>query len=1252
MKSLHYFLIILAFSSIVSCWVDHFYYDNDDDDDFTREIEENIELKRRLTSSTVRLPINTNEITGLQYLYNSTNGDSWSWNNDTGTYGIPWNFTASSSLLNPCYDHWQGIMCSCDTNSTLNVPYDDDDYYYSVYYDDQYNYYDDAISYPSIDRCHITKIYLPYYNLVGLLPAEMFMMLPNLTHLHLEYNSLYSPLPTSMNQSSIILLIIDGNYFQESLDIFGSVNTLQFLSIYDNGFTGDLSPLQHLTRLTYLNLESNQLTGTLATGNLNKLQDLKVLYLYDNALSGNLSAISQLFGLKRLVCDVNYFTGSMEHIQNLTNLEVIVLSSNSFTGSLLYIQNHSKLTGLQIDYNHFTGTLEHIQNLTGLLRLWLNSNHFSGSVDYVQNFTELRFLWLESNQFTGPIDSIGSNLFQLRYCLLGSNFFTGSIEAVQNLHHLQILLLEYNYFSGSISAVNGNMTNLQFLRLNYNFFTGPLTSLSRNFFLSDLELYGNKFTGNIEALTNMSYLQVVYLSNNLFTGSLGPLVSLERLEYCILDRNLFTGSIPSLYNTLRLYMFSVGNNLLTGSLLPYGFFNNISIINVANNMLSGELPMELFLLPKLSVLSAGINCMTARFNDLVCNSSELDTLLLDGLHSSFSCRSTIPIHLYDTIYASSKTVSSIPPCIYSLPNITSLHLSGNGITGSLPTDAVINDRFEELVLSNNEFRSIIPEAFQNHKWDVFDVSYNKFNGPLSSSLDITSIARLKINRLSGDIPSSLYNSTDVAVLTGNIFACTNEELVRLRDEVQDRYVCGSDSFTTAGILWCAIVLFVLVTIGLSYVSYNDGNTTALYRWIASMLKVLHRLRSRLLSSPIDMTTTTLTQLKVPIDVDEINQFVILGQTVRFATGLIAGIFVCVHLPLYCIFSTYYATYIITYAWAASAAYLSGVVPGVILLLLYLCTIVVPSYYYRSYLRRVLLLQQGDNARSIINGSGDRQTKKERHVSMISVMTLILKTNDTAKETIEIVRKRFISMILISVVNLIFVGTLNIVYVLNIERYNSALVTLVNIGMGVFKAVWTNMVIVEVIGLFEVHYIKSVSNKMDGQRLSFLSFTSILNNIVIPCIALSIESPNCFFNLIYSRVDVKSSYSENKRLSIYAFFTIIRYDSEVTFTPPYTYSYQCSSTILTTYVVIFLYSALFGLMSQLLRDIINENLYHSSLLGSSKRNTNSSNKMTSIAPLPPPVICNEAPVSQVMIGDNSTSVIVMNNSSSNKRSSPS
>ena len=57
------------------------------------------------------------EMSALQDLYVSTNGNEWNWRNSS--YGIPWNFTDNSD---PCTEQWQGVTCRLyPSSSTQHV---------------------------------------------------------------------------------------------------------------------------------------------------------------------------------------------------------------------------------------------------------------------------------------------------------------------------------------------------------------------------------------------------------------------------------------------------------------------------------------------------------------------------------------------------------------------------------------------------------------------------------------------------------------------------------------------------------------------------------------------------------------------------------------------------------------------------------------------------------------------------------------------------------------------------------------------------------------------------------------------------------------------------------------------------------------------------------------------------------------------------------------------------------------------------
>ena len=95
------------------------------------------------------------EISVLQDLYISTNGNEWIWRD--ASYGIPWNFTAN---CNPCVENWQGVTCKLDPNSSSQ---------------------------------HIIMLSLNNYNLHGTLPTSL-MNITKLEQLIMSNNNLYGKL--------------------------------------------------------------------------------------------------------------------------------------------------------------------------------------------------------------------------------------------------------------------------------------------------------------------------------------------------------------------------------------------------------------------------------------------------------------------------------------------------------------------------------------------------------------------------------------------------------------------------------------------------------------------------------------------------------------------------------------------------------------------------------------------------------------------------------------------------------------------------------------------------------------------------------------------------------------------------------------------------------------------------------------------------------------------------------------------------
>ena len=95
------------------------------------------------------------EISALQDLYVSTNGNEWNWRNTS--YGIPWNFVEN---CNPCTEHWQGVTCRL---------------------------------YPNNSTLHVIEIALSDYNLNGTLPSTLKNFI-KLERLIISINHLYGKL--------------------------------------------------------------------------------------------------------------------------------------------------------------------------------------------------------------------------------------------------------------------------------------------------------------------------------------------------------------------------------------------------------------------------------------------------------------------------------------------------------------------------------------------------------------------------------------------------------------------------------------------------------------------------------------------------------------------------------------------------------------------------------------------------------------------------------------------------------------------------------------------------------------------------------------------------------------------------------------------------------------------------------------------------------------------------------------------------
>lgn len=191
---------------------------------------------------TANIPLH--EYEALEYLYNSTNGNFWTWDVEEDE-GVKWNFTygrETSTHPNPCKLNWQGILCQPNiTQENFN------------------------------DTCNIYGIFMFYHNITG--PLLDFSAFQSLSVLALSYNHLTGTIPEQIfSLSNLTVLTLEGNFLSRSIpDAIGNAR-----------------------QLIYLDLSANSLTSTIPTA-LGNLINLFEIWLFENSLTGHIpSQLSRL----------------------------------------------------------------------------------------------------------------------------------------------------------------------------------------------------------------------------------------------------------------------------------------------------------------------------------------------------------------------------------------------------------------------------------------------------------------------------------------------------------------------------------------------------------------------------------------------------------------------------------------------------------------------------------------------------------------------------------------------------------------------------------------------------------------------------------------------------------------------------------------------------------------------------------------------------------------------------------------------
>ncbi|RYH21456.1 hypothetical protein EON65_20640, partial [archaeon] len=632
------------------------------------------------------------------------------------------------------------------------------------------------------------------------------------------------------------------------------------------------------------------------------------------------------------------------------NIITINLSGLGLNGTLMDLNgSFPQVYTMRLSENYLYGTLPIISNMPFLNILNLSYNSFVGAIpDMFQELPGIRFLLLSSNQLEGTIPPSLYNISLLNNLNLRDNMMQDTLpDNIGSLFPvLTTLNLANNMFYGTVPASLFTMRNITFLYIS-----------------------NNKFHGELQ-VQPLEQLLMLRASRNHFTGTFPSLIcNCSVLEYISLYDNWFTGTIPTCLSKLpNLFLMQLQYNLFTGP-VRHVFDNSVqqalSIIDLSNNGITGTLPADLFQLPALSSLAAGKNCFHGQIPSTVCNaSSYLNTLALDGLGTSSFCESSVwdPFGLFNSQFGGLLT-GTLPHCVWSLPAIQVLHLSGNGLSGSLPDfhhcngSCGISTSLQDVGLTHNLLTEDIPNAFRKFPFENLDLSYNKLKGYIQDmtnlNLSYTSSGsgaslNLENNRLSGILPSEFREAYDINVLSGNLFACGkdgNKDLAK-HDPGSHNAICGSQELDGSITTWAISLL--IATLVFSLFVFTKRHAQGSFRFIKKVWNYV-----AYTVSYVDNVHRLLDE-----DNDEIKQwanayrlFSVLNL-IRKLSWLIFGFAFLFCLPVYLIFLRVdrgkYSMQTNQYTWISSAVFLTGQPPAAVLIFLWTLLILILSYLVNTH----------------------------------------------------------------------------------------------------------------------------------------------------------------------------------------------------------------------------------------------------------------------------------------------------------------
>eukprot|EP01038_Epipyxis_sp_PR26KG_P013844 gene13844-18567_t len=1099
----------------------------------------------------------------LLTFYNATDGPNWIVDSDSGE--IPWNFTtpypepcatplredaleyAQKNIVNL---NWVGITCNCGRFDDAFIATFPNFYANNPYYPGPEKHPDSVRGKAFRNNhfipnpCYITKIELPNRNLNGNITNLNFTAVSNLIFLQLQGNSLIGSIPKTIE----------------------TLTEIELIRLQDNSLTGPLPDFTALTKLNYFTMWNNYVTGTIPQSFFRN--PLKTVGFYNNLLTGTIpNNFLESCHMEYLNIGKNDFSGTIPStIRNCTNMTAFIIPYTRLSGSLSsdFFEPFTRIVDIELTGNKLTGSLPKTISSTVKIALF-GENRFTGTIpeEFYQNHDLLRTFEVYNNSLTGTISPSIKNLISLYSFAVNDNFLHGQIvEEIFEIPSLDTLNFGNNSLNGTLSQSIGKLTYLTNFLFDDNQLTGTLPdAIDNNTQLTLFRCANNKLTGELPKL-NITNLYSFVAANNSFKGTIPSFLGNQsKMVYLDISNNSLTGSIPDSFMKLKsMQTLLLSYNQLTGPITNKIAHDNIITIDISFNFFKDDIPTDLFNKTSLSQFLAVSNCFSGDISDDICLAKDLTVLALDGSSAAKECK-----HIYfpNTAFGSAYELlnpikGTIPECLFKLSKLKLMHLSGNHLTGSIPTDSV-SSSLTDLIMSNNVLTGTIPESLQEHKWTVLDLSFNKLTGKLSPNFTYFSndtTVTLNINRLSGDIPPAFRAAENVDILDGNLFHCPlahSERVLPRHDKKYSSYDCGSNSlnlsiyiYLCVGFISIIIVMILFIPSAASRMDLQSFKETVLRARDAFSIYQTD-LVAKYVGNPEpvegedDMNKTNNTITKV-----NVQKFGSIMRDIR-ATAILFTVYICVvFLPMYSALSSYYATFTDSFAWTVSALYLRGKQAAI-------CIFVLLIIFLALLYTIIYKLKKSHNVLKPI-----KQVKRTNayNPSFLSILAIIF------------------------IIDIAIIGVCNGLFIYIILHENVTNVRLAEVALAIIKLLMNELVVPIVLLKFG-KYFKSKST------ITLRITLVVINSVIIPCAMTAAINTNCFFYIISKPPIVSTNYEytvcNNFAVQDNSLLNIVKnqcletanVQKVVSYYPAFTYTYQCAASLISNYSSVFIYQYIIG-----------------------------------------------------------------------------